>query len=100
MTKTPTQEEKDRALKMAAGYVDPGSPGRIVDIVAALKNLSRCHLHATAELARAEERIRRLERQHAKACETLAALDTTCLRTADALLVETTIAELARGEED
>ncbi len=51
---TPTQEEKDRALTTAQLYDTP-NPG-IGDSYT--RNLARCHLHATAELARAEERIR------------------------------------------
>jgi hypothetical protein len=47
----PTAEELAEAFKMATGYADPEAPGRIVEI-AALKNLARCHLRATAELAR------------------------------------------------
>jgi hypothetical protein len=52
---TPTREEKDRALKTAKSWdTDPDFWHE------SAIELARCHLHATAELARAEERIRRL----------------------------------------
>jgi hypothetical protein len=49
---TPTQEEKDRALEWVRSNKCDCDDIRCV--------VERCHLHATAELARAEERIRGL----------------------------------------
>ena len=49
----PTQEEKDRALKWAR---NPSAARSVF-----MEKLQRVLLHATAELARAEERIRELE---------------------------------------
>ncbi len=55
----PTQEEKDRALAWAKLHAEPPHPGIARD---GMTNIAaRCHLHATAELARAKERIRDLE---------------------------------------
>ncbi len=51
----PTQEEKDRALDWAKRHAEPPHPGIARD---GMTNIAaRCHLHATAELARAEERL-------------------------------------------
>jgi hypothetical protein len=47
---TPTQEEKDRALEWARNPWHARSPF--------IESVQRCHLHATAELARAEETVR------------------------------------------
>jgi hypothetical protein len=59
MTTTPTQEERDRALEKAKNAVGAAERG-FIDVERGLLNLARCHLHATAELTRAEERIRLL----------------------------------------
>jgi hypothetical protein len=45
----PTPTQRYQAFVMANEYTNPEAPGRIVE-VGALKNLSRCHLHAIAEL--------------------------------------------------